>query len=52
VAAEGPLGLKVCPARALVSQAQVYLDPAQVIVDDLHVQVRKKGRQHLGNRAA
>jgi hypothetical protein len=33
VAAEGPLGLKVCPARALVSQAQVYVDPAQVHVD-------------------
>jgi hypothetical protein len=33
VAAEGPLGLKVCPARALVAQAQVDVDPAQVHVD-------------------
>jgi hypothetical protein len=33
VAAERPPGLKVCLARALVSQAQVYVDPAQVHVD-------------------
>jgi hypothetical protein len=33
VAAEGLLGLKVCPARALVSQAQVHVDPAQVHLD-------------------
>jgi hypothetical protein len=43
VAAEGPLGLKVCQARALVSQAQVYLDWAQVVVNDLPVQVRTRG---------